>query len=188
MHILTLLGSPRKRGNTATVLSMVEHAVGAEHQVERINLIEHDLHGCLGCSACQKRLDEPACAQHDGTLQVLERILAADALVYATPLYSWDYAGQMKLLIDRHFCLTKWEAPDPPLSLMAGKRAALLVTCADPVENNADLLPILFRRQMDCARCTVAGTFVVPNCTTPDRLPAEAQAVAAELARALTAV
>lgn len=186
MRILVLLGSPRKRGNTATVLGWFEELVAQEHDVEHINIVDYDLNGCHGCSACQKVLDAPACAQKDGTMDLLERIMAADAIIYATPLYGWSYSAQMKMLIDRHFCLSKWDAPDAPLSLIAGKRAALLVTCADPVENNADLLPILFQRQMDCSHCDVVGIYVVPNCTTPDKLGEEARRVAKEMAQAIS--
>mgnify|MGYP002639004808 CR=1 FL=1 len=41
MKILTILGSPKKSGNTATVLSMFEEKVGAEHDVERIHITQY---------------------------------------------------------------------------------------------------------------------------------------------------
>ena len=61
MKIITILGSPRRQGNTATVLSMFESLVAAQHQVDRVDLVDYDVRGCLGCGACQKVLDEPGC-------------------------------------------------------------------------------------------------------------------------------
>ena len=111
---------------------------------------------------------------------------AADAIVYATPLYAWSFPAQMKALIDRHYCTTKWGADGVVASLFEGKRTALLVTCGDAVENNADLIQVQFDRIMDAGHCRVAGRYVVPHCNRPERLGAEAahvaQAMAADIA------
>ena len=183
MRIVTILGSPRRKGNTATVLSLFEERMAPEHQVERINIIDHQVHGCLGCDACQKVVDQPGCRQKDDAVAIFERLLTADIIVYATPLYAWSFSSQLKALIDRHFCLVKWGYGDPAPSLLRGKRTALLVTCADAVENNADLIPIIFERQMKCLQSETIGHYVVPNCTTPEEIGDRGDRTAAEMAR-----
>jgi len=183
MRIVTILGSPRRKGNTATVLGLFEERVAPDHQVERIDIIDYQVHGCLGCDACQKVVDRPGCRQKDDALAIFDRVLAADVIVYATPLYAWSFSSQLKALIDRHFCLVKWGHGDPAPSLLHGKRAALLVTCADAVENNADLIPIIFERQMQCLQSETIGHYVVPNCTTPEEIGDRGARIAAEMAR-----
>ena len=119
-------------------------------------MVDHEVRGCLGCQRCQKVFDQPGCVQKDDALGIFERILAADLLVYASPLYCWDFTAQMKALIDRHYCLMKWES-QPYFSLMRGKRAALLVTCGDAVEDNADVIQTIFARQMTCCQVESGG-------------------------------
>ena len=66
MRIVTLLGSPRKRGNTAAVLEVFERlASEKQHILERINAADCTVGGCLGCDTCFETLDEPGCAQDD---------------------------------------------------------------------------------------------------------------------------
>jgi len=125
MHILTILGSPRKHGNTAAVLAQFENLASAQHTIERINITDWTVRGCLGCNTCQRTLDEPGCCQRDDGVALLERILAADLVVYASPVYSWGLTAQLKALFDRHYCLVKWDANEK--ALMEGRRAMLLV-------------------------------------------------------------
>ena len=132
MKILTILGSPRKKGNTDKVLTMFEDNVAENHDVERINITQYKVGGCLGCYTCKEKKDEPGCVQEDDALTILDKMIQADAIVYATPLYCWSFTSQIKPLIDRHFCLVSGEGTPDYDSLIAGKPAALLVTCAGP--------------------------------------------------------
>lgn len=172
MKILTLLGSPRKKGNTAAVLSAFEERVPQGHTVQRINVCDYQIHGCLGCDSCQRKLDRPGCAQKDNAASILDRVMAADVVVYASPLYMWDFTAQMKALLDRHFCLTKWGDDRVIKSFVAGKKVMLLVTCGGEVENNADVIQTVFEREMECASCAIIGKYIVPNCTKPRELGA----------------
>ncbi len=186
MHILTILGSARRHGNTDTVLRSFENQIPAIHTHERIDLIKYKINGCLGCGVCQKDFDQPGCRQKDDVLAIFERLFTADLIVYATPLYCWDFSSQLKSLMDRHYCLMKWRFPGGKRSLLEGRRAALLVTCGDPVENNADIIQTIFRRQMDCLDCTVAGIFILPECpSTPHSLGGRPAILAAQMAEGL---
>lgn len=170
MKITTVMGSPRLHGNTAAVLGLFESLAEATHQVERVNIVKHEVKGCLGCDACFKTLDAPGCVQRDDAVGIFERLMASDAIVYATPLYVWDFTAQMKAFIDRHYCLVKWAGGEVTGTLLKGKRAALLVTCGDVAEQNADLIQEVFEREMRYVGCEVAGKYIVPNCSTPDKL------------------
>jgi len=186
MKIITILGSPREKGNTAKVLSMFEDKVEKNHEVERINITQYKVGGCLGCYKCQERKGEPGCVQEDDALIIFEKMIQADAIVYASPLYCWSFTSQIKPLIDRHFCLvTGYGTPDHN-SLISGKLAALLVTCAGPVEGNCDAIQGIFSGFSDYAKLMAKGNFILPFCTTPDAIGDEGAELAGNLAKAIT--
>jgi multimeric flavodoxin WrbA len=182
MRILTILGSPRKKGNTAKVLSLFEDEVEKDHEVERINITQYKVGGCLGCYKCQEKRDEPGCVQEDDALTIFEKMIQADAIVYASPLYCWSFTSQIKPLIDRHFCMVKGYGTPDHDSLLSGKPAALLVTCAGPIEGNCDAIKRIFTGFSEYVKLTAKGDFILPFCTTPDAIGDEG----AELAESLT--
>lgn len=186
MHIVSILGSPRPRGNTATVLSYAETTLRASQRLERINLGDYRVNGCLGCAACKAVAAEPGCVQQDDAPALLQRLLAADAVIYATPLYCWGFSAQLKAFIDRHFALVSDVGGPDWKALVRGKPMALLVTCAGPEADNADLIQVAFERMGRYLKTRIVGSYVVPFCTSPDRLGAEARAVAERLATDLT--
>jgi multimeric flavodoxin WrbA len=186
MKIITILGSPRKKGNTAKVLSMFEDKVENNHEVERINVTKYNVGGCLGCYKCQERKGEPGCVQKDDALTIFEKMIQADAIVYASPLYCWSFTSQIKPLIDRHFCLVTGAGTPDHDSLISGKPAALLVTCAGPIEGNCDAIQSIFTGFTDYAKLMAKGNFILPFCTTPDDISAEGAKLAGNLAKAIT--
>lgn len=187
MKVLTILGSPRKGGNTATVLGWVEEALKIHgHQVDHVNITDHKINGCLECYTCQAKPDEPGCPQEDDALKVFDRILGADAVIYASPMFCWSWTAQIKPLIDRHFCLVTEPEAGNYKSLLEGKRMALVGTCAGPVEGNGQLLVDQFNLLVDYAKARLAGNLFVPSCTTPDGLSDEIRGQAAQFATMLT--
>ena len=183
MKITTILGSPKKKGNTAKVLGLFEEELAnLGHDVERVNIASYDVKGCLGCGVCQKKADEPGCVQKDDAVAIFEKMISADAVVYTSPLYCWGFSSQMKALIDRHFCLITGTGGPEYKSLIDGKRTALLVTCAGPIENNADLIQGVFDRLNNYGNCNVVDKLVIPFCTTPDEIGGEAVEAAKKMA------
>lgn len=97
-------GSPRKNKNSAI---MLEHALqgaaakGAE--TELINLVDLNFSGCKSCFAC-KLLNGKSfgrCALRDDLTDVLDKILNADAVIIATPIYFGDVPGMVRNLFER---------------------------------------------------------------------------------------
>jgi len=186
MKIITILGSPRKKGNTAKVLSMFEDEVKKNHEFERINIIQHKVGGCLGCYKCQESKMEAGCVQNDDALTIFEKMIHADAIVYASPLYCWSFTSQIKPLIDRHLCLVSDYGMPEHDCLISGKPAALLVTCAGPIEGNCDAIQGIFAGICDYAKLRSRGAFILPFCTTPDAIGANGAELAGNLAKAIT--
>jgi multimeric flavodoxin WrbA len=184
MKILTLQGSPRASGNTATVLTQFESLVQEHHQVEHINIAELDIHGCRGCLSCQNDKENPACCQvKDDANMVLEKILAADVVIYATPLYCWSFSAQLKALMDRHICLVKGIFAQNQNSLIQGKPLGLLVTCGGSEEASADIIQEIFDRIAHFCQAKVIGKYILPFCTEPDALPPSSSPLVQAIAR-----
>jgi multimeric flavodoxin WrbA len=184
MKVFTIMGSPRRKGNTAAALRWLEEELEAKaHEIDRADIADYRIAGCLGCYHCQKHTAQvPVCIQEDDLCRLYERLISADAVVYATPLYFWGFSGQMKPFIDRALsCVTGYGGPNHK-TLMEGKRYALLVTCAGPIDNNADLIVQAFRRIARHAKCEIAGETIIPFCSAPERLGDEARSQIRELA------
>ena len=78
-----------------------QFASGAEaagHQVELITLRGKEIKFCVGCLSCQTT---GACIFKDDVPAIMESVLKADVVCWATPIYYYEMSGQMKTLIDR---------------------------------------------------------------------------------------
>ena len=164
------------------MLDMVEKELNRHHAVDRLAITSVTVNGCLGCGACQKVPDQPGCVQKDDAVTVFERMMAADAVIYSSPLYCWGFSSQMKALIDRHFCLVTGYGTPIHRSLIADKPVALLVSCAGPVKGNADVIQIIFDRVCNFGKARVVNKTVIPHCTTPEALAEDARAAARKMA------
>lgn len=98
-EVLVLSSSPRKSGNSDLLCDQfVSGAKEAGHKTEKIALREKQINYCTGCGACFKN---SVCSQKDDMAEILEKMIAADVIVMATPVYFYTMCGQMKTLIDR---------------------------------------------------------------------------------------
>jgi multimeric flavodoxin WrbA len=186
MHITTILGSAKKKGNTATVLGWVEEEVKSMgHDVDRIYLNNKTINGCLGCDKCGENPDEIACVQKDDAIHIMEQMIASDVILFASPIYFWGFSAQTKALIDRGYSLvTNYQRPGHT-SLLEDKRIGLLVTGEDPYENNAEDMFSAFDRLVDYYLARKSGALYIGKCTVPAELPAKAKKQASDLARSL---
>jgi len=168
MKVLSILGSPRKKGNTSKALKLFEKLVSESCETDHIDITDYEINGCLGCGSCKKVSDEPACVQKDDALVIFDKMLDSDIIVYATPLYFWNFSSQMKALIDRQYCLLKGYTPKDRKSLISGKHTLLLASCGGPDEGNADLLKGVFDKIGDYTQCAIVGKYIVPFSSSPD--------------------
>ena len=97
--VLILSASFRKNSNSdALADAFAAGAESAGHQVEKISLAGKQIAFCRGCMACQKL---GRCVLRDDANEITEKILGADVIVWATPIYYYEMSGQMKTMIDR---------------------------------------------------------------------------------------
>lgn len=99
MKILGIIGSPRRGGNTETLLDAVlagAAANGAETQTIRLTDI-----GLKGCQACMYCRGHEGCAVKDGMQDVYRAIETADKVVIGSPIYMFQMTAQTKAFMDR---------------------------------------------------------------------------------------
>ena len=98
--VLILSSSPRRGGNSDLLCDrFAAGAQAAGHEAEKIFLKDRKIHYCTGCGTCLN--GKKRCPQKDDMAEILEKMIAADVIVMATPVYFYSMCGQMKTLIDR---------------------------------------------------------------------------------------
>jgi multimeric flavodoxin WrbA len=104
MRILALSGSPRGAKSQTRRLAerVLEEAKGRGAEVELVDVGRADMEFCSACEACHRG---PDCVLDDDVNVILERMLAADGVIFASPNYLNQVTAQMKALLDRssHF-------------------------------------------------------------------------------------
>ena len=98
MKIVSLLGSPRPRGNSTFIANrFCDIARNRNAEVESFALNKMKYRGCQACMTCKTKLDR--CVLKDDLTEVLDAVREADVLVLATPVYYGEVSSQLKAFI-----------------------------------------------------------------------------------------
>ena len=128
-NILAFSASPRRKGNSERLLEAVNEGIGyAGGTVTVIRTHDLDIAPCTGCGRCATL---GKCVIEDGFQDVFERVIAADGIVFASPLYFMNVPSRGKALIDR--TQSFWAVKHLlGRDLFGGRvrRAGLLIACA----------------------------------------------------------
>ena len=93
--ILAIVGSPRKGGNSELLVDeFIKGAQEKGHTVEKVCLREKKIAPCLACEACLR--NGGTCVQKDDMAEIREKMLAADVVVLASPIYFYTMTAQME--------------------------------------------------------------------------------------------
>ena len=97
--VVAFIGSPRKNGNTATVVKeVIRGAEDAGAETTIFNLYDMNIKPCQGCFVCRKT---GHCVMQDDFQNMFKHIVDADGVVFGSPVYIGQVTAQMKLLWDR---------------------------------------------------------------------------------------
>ena len=139
-NVLILSGSPRKGGNSDLLCDeFLRGAVEAGHTVEKIRVAEKKIGYCSGCYYCQK--SGGVCAKKDDMGELLQKMIDADVIVLASPVYFYSIDAQLKTVIDR--TVARWTE-------VKGKEFYYITTCADEDEAAVERTLECFRGYADC--------------------------------------
>ena len=124
--VLVLLGSPRKKGNSATLAErIIKGAETAGATVERIYLHGQNIAPCNACYGCQKK-DSKGCVINDDMQPIYKKLVESYAWVIASPIYWFTMSAQTKLFLDRCFGLYSYKK-----NVFKGKRIAIAMSYGD---------------------------------------------------------
>ena len=132
IKVLAFAGSPRRNGNSETLLDWVLAAMAQDPDVviDKVVLTEAGINPCKGCNACQK-LNK--CVQRDGMDAIHDKIIDADIIVLAAPIFCMGITAQAKMLIDRAQVFTSrkyvLKLPVVPIE-RKGKRLGIFISTA----------------------------------------------------------
>jgi multimeric flavodoxin WrbA len=99
---IAINGSPRKGGNTETLLRKVlEPLTKAGWETEFIQLGGKQIHGCRACYQCFKKKNARCGQKADAFDPCLEKMIEADAIILGSPTYFTDVSAEVKALLDR---------------------------------------------------------------------------------------
>lgn len=139
-NVLILSSSPRRGGNSDTLCDeFMRGALDGGHRVEKVFLRDKTIHPCTGCDVCS-RYHKP-CPQKDDAAEVIGKMLAAEVIVMATPVYFYAMSAQMKTLIDR--CCSSYTG-------IKDKEFYFIATAAEDDDRIMDRIVSNFMGFLDC--------------------------------------
>ena len=115
MKILGISCSPRKQGNTVTLLEQVLNAARQEGaETELFSVSGKTIEPCRGCRTC---VEKGECIIQDDMGDLCDKMLGSDGIVFGTPIYFYSMTAQAKAIIDRTIGLAR---PDRTLANKVG--------------------------------------------------------------------
>jgi len=102
MKVVAFNGSPRKEGNTATLIKHVLAELEKEGiETETVQVGGKSIHGCTACGKCFENKDKKCVIDKDIVNDCISKMLEADGIILASPTYFADLTPELKALIDR---------------------------------------------------------------------------------------
>ena len=138
--VIIISGSPRKGGNSDLLCDeFMRGAVEAGNEVIKIRVAEKKIGFCSACYYC--RQSGGVCAKKDDMADILQKIIDADVIVLASPVYFYSIDAQMKALIDR--TLARWTE-------VKNKEFYYIATSADRAKSSQERTIECFRGYAAC--------------------------------------
>lgn len=118
MKKILIISSSMRKGNSDKLCDEFQKgAIESGNIVTKINIRDIKLNFCLGCRDCYNYGD---CVQNDDMNKIYPKILEADVLVFATPIYFGEMSGSLKTFIDRMY---------PLYTSIADKEVYIIASC-----------------------------------------------------------
>lgn len=151
--VLILSGSPRKGGNSDLLCDeFMRGAAETGNEVEKIRVAAKKVAPCSGCYYCTK--NNGKCIHKDDMAEILQKMIDADVLVLASPVYFYSINAQLKAVIDR--TVARWLE-------VKNKEFYYIATMADESVSSADTTIACFRGYADCVEGAVEKGIIIGN-------------------------
>ena len=165
MNILILCGSPHKNGTTNALADAFLSGIDStKHTVEKVQISEKNIAPCLGCEYC--RHHDGICVRKDDMQDLLASVLAADVIVFVSPIYYFGFNAQLKAVIDRFY------AVNSELKTHTHKKAILLTAGGGKEEWIPDGIFANYHTMLRYLNWTSAGQVCALGCHGKEQLAA----------------
>lgn len=150
-NVLILSGSPRRNGNSSSLSdAFMKGATEAGHKVEKIDVAGKKVGGCFGCNACYR--NQGICVQKDDMAEIEQKMIQADVIILASPIYFYSMTSQLKAVIDRTYAFYQ---------KLAGKTFYFLITCGADNESYTETMKASLRGFTCCVPDAKEGGIVI---------------------------
>lgn len=162
MNILVVLGSPRKKGNSETLVNTVIEGLQEKNQCLVDSIYLHGLNDyrpCRGCGGCEKT---GTCVIKDDLTEIYEKVDRADLIFLVTPVYFYGPSAQIKIFIDRF--QARWSRKyllKQRVRQDEMRRGFLLATAATKGPKVFDACELIAKSYFDTIDMEYGGKFVV---------------------------
>ena len=174
IHVLGISGSPRRRGNTETLVDEVlRGAVEAGASVEKVILNECEIAPCDACGACEASGE---CVHQDDMEALFDKMRRSQVWVLGTPVYWWGPSAQIKLFVDR------WYAKvflDQDKAIFKGRRIILVIPMGDGDASTARHTVGMFTDALTYAEADLVATVLAPGVNDRGEVAGHASVMAA---------
>ena len=162
MKILLISGSPHKRGTTSVLIdAFLRGAEESGHEVYHFNAAEKEVHPCIACGRCRSAV--ASCVFRDDFDDVRDKVLEADAVVFASPVYYFGLSAQIKAVIDRFYAIN-----GDLLNLY--KKTALILAFGDTMTETGEYAAASFYGMADYLGWEIVDVVGAKGCYTPEDL------------------
>ncbi len=172
MKVLSLMGSPKKHGNSAFASSkVIEFFKSHGYDTEEVYLKNLEIGGCIACQQCRKA---GKCVIKDDFPELLEKVQESDIFAIAAPIYFGRVPGPVKNFIDRCYSLFDDNFKS---KIRPGKKCLFITVSHAPAEAFADEVNYLEKWFVDFMKFTVAEKIAIGKCADPGDLAAREEDV-----------
>lgn len=156
-QILSVVGSPRRNGNTHILVSKIaQGAIENGAVVDELLLAELSITECDGCHACWKGRD---CSKTDDMQDLYPKIIASDVIIFGTPVYWYGPTALMKAFIDR---FVYFNCPENRKKIQ-GLSAVIAVPFEEDDHEMASGVVEFFRKSLAYLEIKLLGQIIVPG-------------------------
>jgi multimeric flavodoxin WrbA len=170
VKVLGISTSPRLKGNSDLLLRQaLAGAESAGAEIEYISLRDLDIAPCIECNSCYKK---GACVVEDDYQMLSSKMLEADRLIFATPIFFMAVCAQAKALIDRCQCLWahKYVLKKPLQTAGSDRRAMVIAVGGTKSKKMFDSIRLTAKYFLDVLEMNYAANLFVNKIDEPGRI------------------
>jgi multimeric flavodoxin WrbA len=170
LKVLGISASPRKEGNSDLLLRRgLAGAQSAGAETEYIRLCELNIAPCVECNSCYKT---GKCRIEDDYQMLSAKMLEADRLIFATPIFFMSVCSQAKIVIDRCQCLWahKYVLKQPLITAGRDRRATVIAVGGTKSTKMFESVRLTFKYYLDVLEMRYTANLFVNKIDAPGQI------------------